>query len=35
VDAEGNLRYRVTGEIDEATLRELLAKASEPPGSAS
>lgn len=35
VDADGNLRYRVTGEIDEATLRELLAEVASAPGEAS
>jgi len=32
VDAEGRLRYRVTGEIDAATLRDLIAKASSDRG---
>jgi thiol-disulfide isomerase/thioredoxin len=32
VDAEGNLRYRVTGAIDAATLGELVEKASTPAG---
>jgi cytochrome c biogenesis protein CcmG/thiol:disulfide interchange protein DsbE len=32
VDAEGNLRFRVTGEIDAATLRDLVARASSPGG---
>jgi thiol-disulfide isomerase/thioredoxin len=32
VDAQGRMRYRVVGEVDEATLRELLAKASSPSG---
>ena len=34
VDERGRLRYRITGEIDEATLRGLLAKASSPSNSA-
>ena len=29
-DAEGNLRFRVVGEIDRATLEDLIARASEP-----
>ena len=31
VDAQGRLRYRVTGALDAATLRDLLAKASSAP----
>ncbi len=32
VDADGNLRFRVTGAIDAATLRDLVDRASSPSG---